>query len=196
MSVDMKRLLRGIFPALVVLPLALHAGQDRGLGYEFVQDGESYSLRGWFLAKAELSCLMNVVFAFDHISKFASGAESVGLLEEGEGWHDVAYTYRRLVIFENRSTWRRTLKEEEQKVVFEMLTSKNNMRIIPQVLSSRGYYRISREGEEYLLEYFQECRLRGGILRGWYIERAKSEAVGFLEEFKDYVESTCGDLDP
>lgn len=142
--------------------------------------------------KAELGCLMDVVYGFEHISRFASGAESVQLVEEGEDWHVVAYTYRRLLILENQSTWRRTLDRQGQRVVFEMLTSRNNLRILPRVLSSHGQYRIDGEGERYHLEYFQDCQLEGGVLTGTYMERAKKEAEAFLVEFRGYVESTCG----
>ena len=192
MSVRMKRLRRRILPALVVLPLALHGGQVQGLDFEFSKNGDSYSFWGRFQVIAELGCLMDVVYGFEHISRFASGAESVQLVEEGEDWHVVAYTYRRLLILENQSTWRRTLDRQGQRVVFEMLTSRNNLRILPRVLSSHGQYRIDGEGERYRLEYFQECQLEGGILRGTYMERAKREAEAFLGEFKGYVESTCG----
>ncbi len=195
MSINMKRLRRGILPALVVLPLALHGGQNGGLDYEFTKDGESYSFRGRFRVKAELRCLMDVIYRFEHISRFASGAESVELVEEGEDWHVVAYTYRRLLILENQSTWRRVLDRQGQRVVFEMLTSENSMRIMPRVLSSRGYYQIHGDGKRYCLEYFQECHLEGGVLRGRYMERAKREAEEFLGEFRGYVESTCGEAD-
>lgn len=146
--------------------------------------------------KAELGCLMDVVYAFEHISRFASGAESVQLVEEGEDWHVVAYTYRRLLILENQSTWRRTLDRQGHRVVFEMLTSRNNLRILPRVLSSHGHYRIDGEGGTYRLEYFQECQLEGGILKGNYMERADREAEAFLGGLRDYVEGTCGKAAP
>ncbi len=192
MSIGAKGFWIRVLPVLLLLPVALRAGQEKGLHYEFTKNENSYSFRGRFPVKAEIACLLDVVFRFEHISRFASGAESVDLVEEGKDWNVVAYTYRRLMILENRSTWWRSLDRKDLKVEFEMLTSKNNLRILPRVVSSRGHYRIDEEEDGRRLEYFQECHLEGGILRGAYIERAEKEAKEFLEAFSNYVEGTCG----
>ena len=83
------------------------------------------------------------------------------------------------------------MKRDEKKVFFEMMSNKNNINIMPKMLSSTGYYHIKLEKEGYRLEYFQECKLTPGLLRDAYIHRAKKEAITFLHGFNEYVERTC-----
>ena len=72
-----------------------------------------------------------------------------------------------------------------------MISSENNLRIIPDLLSSNGYYRISPAEKGYWMEYFQECSLDTDSLKDYYIKTVKKEAIEFLHEFMEYVEKTC-----
>ena len=187
----MKKLFKRILIALLCLPIILLGSQHKGLDYNFIQNNNYYSFRGSFIVKAEFDCLINVIFDFEHISKYTSGAKSIEITRQGENWYEVTYTYRKLIIFENESTWRRTLKQNEGNVIFEMISSKNNLNIIPDVLSSTGYYQVKPEKECHRVEYFQECKLKPGILKNTYINQAKKGAIKFLREFKEYIERTC-----
>lgn len=187
----MKTVCKVIVIAIVSFSVIVYGNKKNEIEYEFIQDATSYSFRGSFLVKADLDCLIDIAYKFEHISKYASDARSVELVQQGENWYEVTYTYRRLIIFENKSTWRRTLKRDRQKVVFEMVSSKNNINIMPNVLSSTGYYQINRENEGYRVEYFQKIILQPGLLKAVYIRRTKKEAITFLKEFKEYVEKTC-----
>jgi len=152
--IKMKKIYNGILVALLCLPVILPGIQNSEFDYEFIQDGNCYSFRGSFIVQAKCDCLIDVVYNFEHISKYATDAESVEFVRQGENWNEVNYTYRKYLIFENKSTWRRTLKRDEQKVVFEMLSSQNNLTIMPKLLSSTGYYQIKPEKEGYRVEYF------------------------------------------
>lgn len=187
----MKAFYKAITAVLLSLPIIVFGGQKNDLDYEFIQDGNYYSFLGSFIVQAERDCLIHVIYNFEHISKYTSGAKSIELDRQGEDWYEVTYTYRKFLIFENKSTWRRTLKRDEQKVVFEMISSENNINIMPRPLSSKGYYQIKPEKEGYRVEYFQECRLKTVLLQDAYIRQAKKDAINFLREFKDYIERIC-----
>ena len=187
----MKKIYKGIIVALISLPVIVYGSKKKEIYYEFIQDGQYYSFRGSFIVKAELDCLMSVIYDFKHISKYTSGAKSIELVRQRENRYDVTYTYRRLIIFENKSTWRRTLKLDEHKVFFEMISNKNNINIIPKMQSSTGYYQVKPEKEGYRVEYFQECKLNPGLLKNAYIHKAKKEAIRFMAVFKEYVERAC-----
>ncbi len=187
----MKNFYKIIIVALLSLPIILYGSQKKELDYEFIQEDNYYSFRGSFIVRAELDCLINLIYNFKNISKYALGAKSIELVRQGENWYEVTFTYRKLLIFENQSTWRRTLNRHEHKVVFKMISNRNNLNIIPKMLSSTGYYQIKQEKEGYQVEYFQECKLKPGFLKDTYINNAKKEAIKFLLEFKEYVEKTC-----
>ena len=72
-----------------------------------------------------------------------------------------------------------------------MISSRNNLSIIPEVIYSKGYYQINNENEGYSVEYFQEFKINPGILKYSYIYEAKKGAIKFLQEFKEYIEKTC-----
>ena len=187
----MKKYFKVITFLLLILAAFLYGGQENDLKYEFIRTDSSYSFRGSILVKADFDCLIDVVYKFEHISKFTSGAKSIELRRQGENWYEVTYTYRKLLIFENKSTWRRTLKQDKGRVVFEMVSNKNNIAILPEVLSSTGYYQIKSETNGFRVEYYQECKLKPGLLKNAYIRQAKKEAIKFLALFKKYVEKIC-----
>lgn len=186
----MKKLYNAIV-LLLCLPVLLSGSQKNGIDYEFTKNDSSYSFRGSFVVKTNFDCLLDVVYKFEHISKYTAGAKSIELVRQGENWYEVTYTYRKLIFFENKSTWRRTLKKKEGKVVFEMISNKNRIAIMPEVVSSKGYYHIKPERDGFRLEYFQECKLKPGLLKNTYISKVKKEAIKFLNLFKGYIERTC-----
>ncbi len=186
----MKNICHIIIPILVSLPIVVSGSQEKDFDYEFIQEDTYYSFRGSFLVKAESDYLIDLIYNFNNISDYA-GAQSVELIQQGDNWYDVSYTYRKLFVLENTSTWRRTLKPDEHKIVFEMLSSENNLKIMPEVISSTGYYQIIKEKDRCWVEYFQECLVKPVFFRRAYIAEAKQEAMTFLHEFKTYIERKC-----
>ena len=164
---------------------------DNGMTHEFLRDDNSYSFRGSFHVCADPECLIQVIYKFEHISKYTSGARSIEIIREGDNWYEVRYVYRRYIIFENTSSWRRILKQDEQKVVFEMISNESNLDILPEILSSNGYYQITPGEKSCRIEYYQECTLKKGFFRESFIKRAEDEAVEFLRVFLDYIGKTC-----
>ena len=187
----MKNFCKIIIVTFLILPILLYGSKKKEFDYEFIQKDTYYSFRGSFIVKAEPDCLINLIYNFKNISEYSSGAKSIELVRQGENWYEVTFIYRKLLIFENQSTWRRTLIRDEGKVVFEMISSKNSLSIMPDVISSAGYYQIKNEKDSCLVEYFQECKLKPELLKGTYINKAKKEAIKFLQEFKEYIERTC-----
>jgi len=182
---------RGILLVWMSLPVLLYGSSIEEVKFNFYQNDSAYSFRGSFIVEAELDCLISLVFDFEHISKYASGATSVEQLRQEGSWTVVSYTYRRFLFFENESIWRRTLYRDKQELVFEMISSENNLKIMPEMLFSRGYYRISPAEKGYRMEYFQECSLKPAFLKDSYIRTVKKEAIEFLQEFREYIIKTC-----
>lgn len=186
----MKKLTKGIIAALLSLPVILSGNQKNDLDYQFILDGNNYSFRGSFVVTAEPDCLINLIYNFQNIANYTLGAKSIERVRQGDNWYEVTYIYRKFVIFENQSTWRRTLDRDDHKIVFEMLASTNNINTIPQMISSTGYYRIIPETEGCRVEYFQECKLKPGLFQNTFINNAKKEAIKFLQVLKKYTRKT------
>ena len=169
----------------------VHVNFGQELNYEFVHEKNYYSFTGILLVGAEPDCLIDLIYNFDHISKYSSGATSIQLIQQDENWFDVAFIYKKLMFIENESTWRRTLSHDKRKVAFEMLSNKSNIRWIPKLISSTGHYQITSTKNGSLVEYFQECELEHGALQSIYIREAKKEAIQFLKIFEKYLSNNC-----
>ncbi len=186
----MKELSKGIIVVLLSLPLILIGSQKEKLDYEFIREENYYSFRGRIVVKTDLDCLISVLYDFKHLANIESSAKSIVLLREGENWYEACHAFKRL-FFKHESVWRKTLKLDEQRIVFEMISHKHNSGLIPKILSSTGYYQIKLGEEGYKVEYFQECTLKSALLKGAYINKAKKEAIKFMRELKEYIEKTC-----
>jgi hypothetical protein len=186
----MKGLSRVIIAALLSSPLILTCSQKKELDYEFIREENYYSFQGRIVVKTDLECLISILYDFKHLANIESSAESIVLLREGEDWYEACHTFKKL-FFKHESIWRKTLKLDEQKIVFEMISHKYNSGLMPKILSSTGYYQIKLEDEGYKVEYFQEYTLKSDLLKGAYIRKAKKEEIKFMRELKEYIEKTC-----
>ncbi len=175
---------------LLSLPVILF-GSDTDYDYEFVREDSCCSFRGNFTVKAEPDNLVELIYDFDKIKEYTVTVKSLELVRRGEDWYEVAFTYQDLLVFENQSIWRRTINRAEKIIVFEMISSWNNSNIIPELLSSTGYYQFKPAKEGCLVEFFQECRLKPGLLNEAYYNKAEKDGIKFLSVFKDFIEQNC-----
>jgi len=181
----------GILLLWLNFPLLQDGSSTEEMKYDFCQSDSAYSFSGSFIIETELECLIRIVSDFRHISKYASGAKSVELIRQRNNWTEVSYTYRRFLFLENKSVWRRTLYREKLELVFELISSENNMKIMPEMRSSSGYYRIKPSDDGFQIEYFQVCNLTTDLLTTTYIRKVKEEAIKFLHDFRKYIMQTC-----
>ena len=130
---------RGILLIWMSVPVLIYGSSTEELQYHFSQDDSSYSFHGSFIVEAELACLISLVYDFEHISKYASGATAVELIRQEDNWTEVRYTYRKFIFFENKSTWRRTLNRDDHELVFEMRHSLLKSAFIDQFFFSKDY---------------------------------------------------------
>jgi len=160
------------------------------LSFEFSQFDDRYTFHGSFFTMSDPDALMHILYDFEHLTNFVTGADSILLLRQGENWYEVCYTYRRLFL-ENKFTYRKTLIQGEKRITFEMIASEQTDAIFPRVLSSRGYYEIKPEGKGCKVVYFEEGRIGSKLPNKVSSHMAKREATKFLQELGKYVERKC-----
>jgi len=186
----MKGLSKVIIAILLSFPIVLASSQKEELDFEFVREKNYYSFQGRIVVKTDLDCLISILYDFKHLASIESSANSIVLIREGENWYEACHIFKKF-FFKHESIWRKTLKQDEQRIVFEMISHKHNSGLMPKILSSTGYYQIKPEEEGYKVEYFQECTLKSALLKSAYISKAKKEAIKFMWELKEYIEKTC-----
>ena len=161
-----------------------------GVCYELSRDGNLYTFHGSFRTFSDRDCLLNILYDFDHLTKFVTYPNAFSLLQKADNWYDFCCTYR-VLLSENKLVYRKTLKKEERKVTFEMIAGRQNIKLIPEVLSSSGYFEILPEKDGHQVVYLHQDRLSPSFSRDIYLYLAKKEAVKFLQELKNYVERQC-----
>ena len=176
---------------VLILPLLLWADEDTEFNYTFIQADTCCSFRGSFRVNCQPDSLIDLIYDYDKISEYTPRVTTLELVRQGEDWYEVAFTYQDLLVLENRSIWRRTLNRDENTIDFELISNWNNTDIIPEVLSSTGYYQLKSENDECLVEIFQECKLHRGLLNEVYFKRVEKEGTQFLRVFKEFIERNC-----
>ncbi len=159
--------------------------------HTFTEKDDQYTFKGSFFIKADPRCLLNMLFAYDHIRNYFTHVDHMERLEENGNTQTLAYTYKRM-FHKSRSIFRRTLNEEEGQVNYELTGIDQNGLITPDIQSIKGYYGISPEDDGYRVTFYQEGVLDDSMLKGFYFNFAEDQATGFLQEMKNYAEKTCG----
>jgi len=189
-----KWLLLLLIPA-IICSVQVFARENDGIYFSFSQTDTSYTFYGSFNIIAEAACLIDICFNYDPIKAMAVDASSVELIKEGENRNKIKYTYRKFPFLKNESVWYRALNRENSRVDFLLVSSENNNSIMPRMISSSGYYKVSQLNGILSVEYFQQCRLTKSILTDLYRNYMKKKAVEFLHVFKDYSEKHCSKID-
>ena len=176
---------------IVIIPLKICVEEPDDVQYKFTQTDSSYTFYGSFRINANPECLLEISFNYEHIRALAPDAEEVRLIDKGNNWNQISYTYQKFTFFKNKTVWHRVLNEENQRVDFTLVSSENNLSIMPRMISSKGFYQIKQQGEYSIVEYYQQCQLREGLITKLYLDSAKKEAIKFLHRFFKYADSFC-----
>jgi hypothetical protein len=176
---------------IVIIPLKIYVEEPDDIQYQFTQTDSSYIFYGSFRINAKPECLLEISFNYKHIRALAPDAEEVRLIDQGNNWNQISYTYQKFTLFKNTTVWHRILNEENQRVDFTLVSSENNLSIMPRMTSSKGFYQIKQQGEYCIVEYYQQCQLREGLITKLYLDSAKKEAIKFLHRFFKYADAFC-----
>ncbi len=175
-------------------PFVVSAQENREIIWNFTRSDTGYFFNGSFKLIADPACVLNLCFEYDHIRALAPDAQAVTLEDMGPCWNRIAYVYRKYYIFRNKSLWNRVLDTTKQRVDFTLLSSINNLSVMPVMISSSGYYKVSSRNDTTTVEYYQQCRLRGAPLTSFYMKKAEEEALHFMQRFYEYAVAHCGHI--
>jgi hypothetical protein len=180
-----------IFLMLYLIPCFSRAGEDENIEYEFILTDSCYSFCGRIKIRADAKCLLDLTFNFNHIRALVPDAKEVLLLDHDSDSCVVQYTFQKFLFFVNTSVWKRVLDKPERKVKFSLVSSENNLSIMPELLYSTGYYHVIQQNGYVVMEYFHECRVTEKSITRLYLNRLKDEAIKFMYRFSDYACEQC-----
>lgn len=159
---------------------------------QFSTIDSGYSFLGRFKINANPDCLLGITFSYRHMSELAQDAKEVKLVNQGDNWNQIRYTYQKFIYFRNITEWYRELDEANNRLEFTMISSHNNTLMMPELISSSGYYQIIEMPDYVILEYFQECKISHSALTKLYLKRVRKKAERFMHEFYSYTHDFCG----
>lgn len=171
----------------------IKAQYDDKIYYNFSQTDSTYTFYGTFHVKVKPECLLDICFKKEHIEALAVDAKDVSIVTQGENWNRLSYTYIKLKYFENQSVWQRTRNLDKNQVDFVMLSSKNSHSIMPKMIKSSGYYKMTEMEGYSKVEYFQKCELSKVAITNLQMSIVKKGASEFLYRFKKYALKICVD---
>lgn len=179
----------------ILCSLSVFARESDSITYSFARTDTTWTFYGQFRVVAETSCLMDICFNYEDIKALAVDASKVELIGQNKNWNKIKYTYQQFPFYKNESVWYRTIDRENSRVDFTLISSRNSHSLMPRILSSSGYYKVSQHNGMILVEYFQQCRLTKSFLTTLYQDSMKKKAVEFLYVFKDYSKKHCKSID-
>lgn len=139
-----------------------------------------------FKTKCSRDKLLEIFYEFKHLKKFGGGGNTtIKKLAEGDDWYSVEYIYK-YFIYRSRASYKREVDYENDRVLFKLIAFEHNIGIVPEVVSSSGYYKISKEEDCNEASYFQKDIL-DKALSGMHLNMVKKETKEFLYSLRDYV---------
>ena len=175
----------------VFFPVVINAQQTNNVQYKFHRTDSVYSFFGSFKINSNLQCLLEICYKYKHMKALAPDAEEVLLISSENNHNKISYTYRKLYFLENTSVWIRKLNKEKQRVDFKLVSSKNNLEILPRMVSSHGFYQLKEKEDYVLVEYYQQIQLTETTLTELYTDLIKKGAIQFMYRFSEYAAANC-----
>ena len=125
----------------------LNADRMNDIHYEFIKLKDGYAFSGKFFIQASDTCLIQIIYEPEHLKNLLKNRYAINIVRSDKNSYDVSYTYKKPFV-EIKSTYRKTLKLSEKKVIFEMIANEQKGVFLPKVLSSHGSYEIKQENNE------------------------------------------------
>jgi hypothetical protein len=174
------------------------AQNAEGVNCSFSRTDTTYLFKGSFDIVGDIigdiDSVMPIFFEYDHVKALSPDAKNVELIEQGESWNTISFVYGIFPNYENESIWYRVVDPERNRVDFNLVSSKNSHAIMPQMVSSSGFYHIYRSNDTITIEYCQQCLLTKSLITDLYLQAVKKRAIEFIYLFKEYAINYCDSL--
>ncbi len=178
---------------IMVRPAIFASGPD-DIQYKFTQTDTTLSFYGSFKTNKSPECLLEIFFNYYHIKALAPDIMEVKLIDQGNNWNRIEYKFQKFIFFENISLWHRNLDREKQRLDFILVSSVNSQVTMPKMIASSGFYHVKKQGEDLIVEYYQQCHLTKSFFTNLYLKILKNEAIHFIEKLSEYSNENCSDM--
>ena len=164
------------------------------LSFTLDRSGDLYLFRASVFIKSEPTCVLETIYLFYHLQQLLKeDADVVKLLRQEKDHYDVRLVHKgKLYVID--TVYRRSLQKDKKRVAFELLETKQEGRMIPKILSSKGYYELETVKGGVKVNYFEETRIataRWDPRSAGLVEVVERDTLSFLKNLKKYAEQTA-----
>lgn len=156
--------------------------------YAFVQQGQRDTFRFEFDVNASPDDVLEVLYPFANLKQYSRTASAVELLDKGQDWQSVRYTYA-TSLWSISTTFRREVDRRNHCIRFHMTEARRTGLPVPLPTTSSGEYRLEPIDGGVRVTYEQVAETPDTFLSGPWTARARSEAILFSRDLETYVRS-------
>ncbi|MDG5814838.1 hypothetical protein QA601_07110 [Chitinispirillales bacterium ANBcel5] len=149
----------------------------------FLRNDSGYSVSATFVTSLPSDTVLNILYEYDHVSRYSFEAGSTTFKEEGEGYYTMEVMLSRF-FYQARSHFLR--KKEDNRVIASLDSFWHNRGLIPEMIYSHSVYDIrTKDGYTYI-DFKQDVRFAGNLNR-IYLRMIEGGVKKFKENLENYL---------
>ncbi|MCL6590196.1 MAG: hypothetical protein K6U80_09615 [Firmicutes bacterium] len=167
-------------------------------GYSFIPsrntldvkvEGASYVLEYSYTTKCPKDLLISILYDFDHLTRIATLAKTIKLVDQGPNWYIVQYEYAYLG-YHNRLSYLTTLEPDDNIVRYELIDFWQNIKLLPVPVSAKGYWKVI-EGPEFNTIYDSQENIFEKPLSALAKLIMPKETMSYAARLEKYIEEAA-----
>jgi hypothetical protein len=162
------------------------------LEHRFEAEGRSARFESRFLVAAGADCVLNNLFAFEHLEACAGGSMTIELVDASESTQIVDFIHDGFLVH-SRLRYRRALLKEQGVIEVELISSKIRGLLAPIVEQSSGRYEVRATPRGAEVRYEEQTMFDESPLNFAHTAAARRKAVAFLAAVKSRLDESCPD---
>jgi hypothetical protein len=154
----------------------------------FIQHGQHYTFTFEFVVSASPDEVLDALYPFPSLQQYSRTASEVELLDQGNDWQRVRFTYTTW-LWSMSTTFRREIDRPNHCIRFQMLDAERTGLPVPLPIASSGEYRLDPVDGGVRVTFLQRAETADSLLLRAWMARARSEATLFSRDVESYVRS-------
>ncbi len=162
-------------------------GRENQINFKIEQIEKGYSYSCDFQSTLSTDSVLAIIFKFDHLVKYSSKMSKIEILSEEKNSYLVSF-FLKYLIYSSKSVYRRTLLEDKDMVVIEMIKFHHNSNVFPKVLNIRIEYRVLPVMDSVHIFYKQKCVFNKTV-NWFYLKILEGKLNESMRELQSYINS-------
>ena len=175
---------------LLAIMLSLAANDSSEVKLTFSSKDNHYEIQSFFSCHVQsMDKLKNMIYDYNHVKEVVKDAYSIEILRNGVNSHELLYRYK-YMFWSVDIAFERHLENEKDIISFKMTKFKTSGAFpFPQIISSSGYYKLSRKQNIFYIEYYQATNTGPVIAQEIYLDQVKKSCLNYLIDLKKHIEN-------